>query len=61
MCRERGSVLGNNAADGCRFCDYALTLFPPFRRMYFLVTQEEDVSSSHILRANLVRGVMVKH
>lgn len=54
---ERESVLGNNATDGCHFCDYALTLFPPFRRLYFSVTQNEDVPhvSKYIERISLLR------
>lgn len=33
---DRVSVLGNNAADGCHFCDYGLTLFPHLRKIVFL-------------------------
>lgn len=36
----RWSVLGNNAADGCDFSDYGLTLFSHLRKILFLSNLE---------------------
>ena len=54
---RRKSVLGNNAADGCHFCDYASTI-SSFQEIVFLrVMQEEDVSHvpGYTERKSLVR------